>query len=465
MSKPDSEPLSDLESVMWSLEADPFLSSTFANLTIFDRSPDLDRLRRRLWRATRVFPRLRRRIQDGFGPMAPRWVDDPRFDLDRHLRRMALPPGSTEQDLPGLAAELVLRPFDPNHPLWEFVVIEGLPGGRTAMIQKLHHTITDGEGGIELSLQFIDLERDSPDPPPPEVVRAGTAPDRTPLVDEAAAALEQLGRTSSETMRRLFESASDLARNPARGASVVSGLPADGAAMAQSLVRQFGVFDQHRSPLWRERSLERTFHVHEVSLPEVKRVSRALGGSVNDLFVAAAAGGAGAYHRARGAEVDELRISMPVSTRRAAGAGGNDFTPTRVLVPVGPDPVARFEEIHRRLAVTKHERSMGLMSTVAGLGRIVPSALLVRLIRQQVATVDFTASNLRAAPFDLYIAGALMEANYPVGPLMGTAWNLTTMSYRGRLNLGLHVDAGAVEKPEDLARAVWAGFDELLAAA
>ncbi|MBA3280599.1 MAG: hypothetical protein H0U29_00035, partial [Acidimicrobiia bacterium] len=155
------ERMSDVEALMWSLEADPHLSSTFANLTLFDRSPDHDRLRRRLWRATRVVPRLRRRVVAGPGLLTPSWEDDPAFDLDQHVRRVTLPDGSTDADARALAVELAGRPFDRDRPLWEFTIIDGLPDGRAAMVQKMHHTITDGEGGIRMSLEFIDLERDA----------------------------------------------------------------------------------------------------------------------------------------------------------------------------------------------------------------------------------------------------------------------------------------------------------------
>ncbi|HEY4377534.1 MAG TPA: wax ester/triacylglycerol synthase domain-containing protein, partial [Acidimicrobiales bacterium] len=165
-SSPRAEPIermSDVEALMWNLEKDPHLSSTFANLTLFDQAPDMDRLRRRLARAAQVVPRLRRRVVPAFGRLAPpAWVDDPDFDLDHHIRHTALPPGSGQQALLDLAAHLVLTPFDRSRPLWEFHVIEGLPDGKAAMVQKMHHTITDGEGGIRMSLEFIDMERDAP---------------------------------------------------------------------------------------------------------------------------------------------------------------------------------------------------------------------------------------------------------------------------------------------------------------
>lgn len=456
-----SERMSDLEAMMWSLEADPVLSSTFANLTFFDQVPDPERVRRRMWRASRVVPRLRRRVVDGFGPSTPTWEEDPEFDLDRHLRWVRLPEGATDADARALAVDLAATPFDRDRPLWEFTVIEGLPGGRAAMVQKMHHTITDGEGGIRMSLEFIDLERDAPEPPPLDD-GPPPPPARAPWAG-AVEAMSALPRRSADAARRIVDTATDLARDPLQVASLLAALPSETAATTRSLVRQLGVVDSHRSPLWSGRSLDRQLETFDIPLAEVKAAATRLGGSVNDLFVAAAAGGAGAYHRRLGVGVAELRMSMPVSTRSDRSPGGNAFTPTRVLVPVTADPAERFREIHERLSVTKSERSMGLTASLAGLVNLLPQPMLVRLARQQVMTVDFTTSNVRAAPFDLYIAGALMTGNYPLGPIAGTAWNLTTMSYRGVLNLGLHVDRAAVEAPDQLRDDIQAAFGDLLA--
>jgi WS/DGAT/MGAT family acyltransferase len=465
MTEPDGpsspERMSDLEAMMWSLEADPVLSSTFANLTFFDRAPDPDRLRRRMWRATRVVPRLRRRVVDGFGPATPCWEDDPDFDLDRHLRWVQLPAGATEADARAIAVDLAATPFDRDRPLWEFTVIDGLPDGRAAMVQKMHHTITDGEGGIRMSIEFIDLERDAPEPP--SVDDGPPAPPSRSTWAGAVDAMSTLPRRGVDAAWRMVGSAGELARDPLHVASLLAALPAETAATTRSLVRQLGVVDSHRSPLWSQRSLDRQLEIFDVPLADAKAAATRLGGSVNDIFVAAAAGGAGAYHRRDGVGVDELRMSMPVSTRADRSPGGNAFTPTRVLVPVSPDPAERFRAVHERLSVTKTERAMGLTASLAGLVNLLPQAMLVRLARQQVMTVDFATSNVRAAPFDLYIGGALMTGNYPLGPIAGTAWNLTTMSYRGVLHLGLHVDRAAVHAPDLLRDDIAASFAELLA--
>jgi hypothetical protein len=130
---------------------------------------------------------------------------------------------------------------------------------------------------------------------------------------------------------------------------------------------------------------------------------------------------------------------------------------------VTEDPRLRFAEINARLSVTKEERAVGFAGTIAGLGNLLPPPVLTRVIRQQTAAVDFTTSNVRGAPFPLYIAGARIVGNYPIGPLGGTAWNLTTMSVDGNLDMGLHVDAGAVDEPERLRDCIEDAFAELVA--
>ncbi|MFP5488676.1 MAG: wax ester/triacylglycerol synthase domain-containing protein, partial [Acidimicrobiia bacterium] len=160
--------MSDAEGLMWRLEKDPYLSSTFATVTILDRAPDVDALRRRLERAVVTVPRLGHRVQAAPGNLAPPvWVDDPDFDIDWHVRRIACPKPGTLRQVLDLAALIMADPLDRTRPLWQFVVVEGLRGGKAAMIQKMHHAITDGERGVQLALQYMDVERDAPEPPTP----------------------------------------------------------------------------------------------------------------------------------------------------------------------------------------------------------------------------------------------------------------------------------------------------------
>jgi hypothetical protein len=311
-----------------------------------------------------------------------------------------------------------------------------------------------------MSEQFIDVTRELEEIPPITIA---------PSADTAASNLfettvETLGHTWRRSLgiaQRAAVNAADAIVHPGK----LTTLGPEVIEMARSTVRQVTVTDAAHSPLWSNRTLRRRLETLDVDFDDAYRAAKTLGGSLNDFFVTGAARGAGKYHVAQGQPVETLRMAMPISTRTDKSAAGNAFVPTRVVLPVSvPDPGQHFSEIHELLNQTKKEKMLGLVETVAGIANLLPTSVLVRFTRQQVETVDFTTSNVRAAPFDLFIAGGLIEANYPIGPMGGTAFNLTMMSYRGVLNMGLHVDAGAVDNPELLRDCIDEAFAELVAA-
>jgi diacylglycerol O-acyltransferase len=450
--------MSDAEALMWTIEKDPALRSSFLQLTLLASAPDFPRFRRRMERAVKVIPRLGQRVVPPPARFAPpEWADDPSFDIDFHVRRVALPAPGTERQLLDLAALVYEDAFDRARPLWQLTIVEGLEGGRAALLVKMHHTITDGVGGVRLSMQFLDLSADAPDPE--EVEEPARVPERG-VYDVLSDAVGHNVRRQLGVLQRATVGVAGLAARPARATKLAS----DTAETARSLWRQLAVLEPSRSPLWTgRRSLSRRFETLTVNLDEVKRAAKGLGGTVNDLFVAALSGGAAAYHRAKGADVDELRVTMPVNVRDDKSAGGNAFSPARLLIPAGEqDPTARFAAVHERLNVAKTERALGLFGSLAGMMNGLPTTLLTRIARQQAETVDFAASNVRAADFDLYVAGALIEANHPMGPTAGTAFNATVMSYKNRFDVGLNIDTAAIDDPELLRTCIEDSFAELI---
>lgn len=453
--------MSDVEAMMWFVERDPHLSSTFGSVSLLDGVPDLDHLRLRLRAAAARLPRLRQRVVDSLGRlMPPAWEDDPGFAVERHVREVPLAGGSTE-DLFAAACGFVHEPFDTDHPLWEFRIVTGLADGRSALVQKMHHTITDGEGGIRMSEQFLDVTPELPTvdvPPLPEAHVEGPSP----VWHLAQSAVDTTWQRTRDLTTRAAGNAVDTVRHPTQ----LLGLPNDLAETTRSALRQILIADRAHSPLWTERTLARRLEVLDVDFASAYGAAKHLGGSLNDLFVTAAAEAAWRYHAAFDAEADELRMAMPVSTRADRSAGGNRFVPTRLLVPTGPmDPAERFAAVRERLAETKHEKVIGSVDLLATFATLVPPAVLTRLARQQTDTIDFTTSNVRAAPFPLYLAGAHIAATYPLGPLGGTAWNATMMSYDGKLNVGVHLDPGAVTDPGRLREGLAEGFAAVIAAA
>ena len=461
------ERMSDFEALMWQLEKRPALSNTFANITMLDRAPERRHLVSRMAGAVEKVPRLRQHPVSPAGRLTnPEWVTDPDFDLDHHIRWVTLGPGASDEELHDFVASLTSQPFDRERPLWDFTVVEGLSGGRAAMVQRMHHTITDGEGGIRLSMAFLDLER-SPQADTPGDPDAGEDPEAPE--SEGGSAVREAARAIGDSIRSNGGRVIDALGS---AASLVTH-PGDAAEMARSAGRQVQVLSRC-SPIWTERSTRRWYGTTTLELDSVKEAAHHLGGSVNDFFVCGATAGAGAYHQDAGSPVEELRLSMPVSLRTDSPkgergdpmAGGNSFSPTQTLVPTGEmTPDERFGEIHARLDSTRHERVVGALNGAAAVVNLLPSAAVLAAGEFATGGIDFVCSNVRAAPFDLYIAGAFMEANYPVGPLAGTAFNLTTMSYRGYLFLGLHVDAGAVEDPESLLGHIERAYEDLFDAA
>ena len=438
--------MTDTEALMWAVERDPALRSSFLNVTFLDRSPDFDKFRRRMEHAVAAIPRLRQRVVPAGFANVPSWEYDPDFDIGYHVRRIGAPAPGSDRALLDMAALMYQDDFDRARPLWQLTIVDGLSDDRAALLAKMHHTITDGVGGVRISAMFLDLERDAPEPEAP------AEPSEDEPLDEGTPLLDAIRRPFDLTRRAVVD-AFGVVTHP-----IESG---------QSMVRQMLVTDRARSPLWAgTRSLGRRFDVLRVPLADAKRAAKNLGGTVNDLYVTAVAGGAGAYHRAKGAEVEELRISMPINTREDASAGGNAFAPSRVLVPAGGGDVKeRFALVHERLATVKRERSLGMAETFAGILTSLPSPLLLPLARQQVETVDFAISNVRGAPFDLFVAGAKVLANHPMGPTAGTAFNATLLSYLGTLDIGINADTAAVDDPEMLRTCIASSFGEVIAAA
>lgn len=450
--------MSDAEGLMWRLEKDPHLSSTFANVSILDTRPDFDQLKRRMVRATYAIPRLRQRVAPAPANLsAPLWVDDPDFDIDLHVRRIALPKPGNLRQLLDLATLVVADPFDRTRPLWQFVVVEGLRGGKAALIEKLHHTITDGERGVQLSLEFFDFERDAPEPPPidPDTVDAAAAPDSS-SVDAVREFLAGSIRLPVGVVRQVRELLADPTQIPDASSAAADTL--------RGILSQLSDTEHARSPLWTQRSLRRRLEVARAPFHETKAAAKRLGGTLNTAFLTAATDAASRYHRELGSPVETLRASMAISTRTES-SGANAFSLVRMLVPTADMPIAeRFAAIHEATLAAREQHQGAGLDTIATLASTLPTSLVTRLARQQAQTVDFATSNVKGSPIPMYVAGAQLLENYPVGPLAGVAFNLTLLSYLGSLDMCLNIDAAAVEQPALLASSLERSMRDLLQA-
>ena len=451
--------MSAAETVMWKISNDPWLRPIAGTLAVVDRPIDTERFRRRVRGAVAAIARLRERVEPGSAPWdPPRWIADGEFDLDYHLRHVALAGGGSTAELEDLASRWYEDPFDPSRPLWQFTVVDGVEGGRGALFAKLHHTISDGIGLLRLSERYIDVEREPPLPVDVDLDR----------VIAASVSGQPSGQPS-------HPSPLDVARNVARlaGWPIAVAQHAQRAAgeaaltlldprrmletTGQVLGTMRGVADQLErpgevaSPLWKGRSGRRHLESLRVPLADIKRAGARLGGSVNDVFVTGAVNAVLAYHEEQGAAIDTLTFSFVVSQRQGGGAGGNFFTPVRVHLPVPPASTsARLVAVRDAMAARRAAMpSGGSLASLSGLVQALPSSVLSRVTRSQTAGVDFATSNLRGAPIPLYIGGGRVLYTTALGPLTGTPFNLTTLSYDGSLDMGLLVDPVALKIPAD----------------
>ncbi len=258
----------DTDAFTWYMERDPILRSTVVAIAWLDRSPDWDVLVSRLERATRLVPMLRHRVLEPPGRIAtPRWTVDDRFDLTWHLRRMDSPAPHTPDTVVAYARNAAMTAFDRSYPLWEFTLVEHLDGGRAALIMKLHHSITDGIGAMQLAMLLFDADRTPAEQPPeadaPSGERLGTADlIRASLVRDVERVLA-LARSGAGAVPRVLRSA----RHPIASVSEV-------VETARSIGRTVAPVRDTLSPIMKERSLGRHLDMLEVRLDDLTRAQR-----------------------------------------------------------------------------------------------------------------------------------------------------------------------------------------------
>ena len=450
--------MSNAEAIMWAVEKDPALRSDFCNVMFLDRRPTDERLHATMQRALDAIPRLGQRVISApLRIVPPEFADDPTLDLDAHVREVGVPTPGDDRAVLDLCGALAEQPLDRARPLWEFTLISGLSDGRCALLQKIHHTVTDGVGGLKLSAAMVDFERD-PEPKPPRAHPAAGGPPTTPASATRDAVVDAAQR-GIDVVRRTIGTAGHVVAHP----SEVPGWAADAARLLTSIQRQALVTDAARSDIASGRSLRRHFEIYEIPFEPLRAAATKFGGSLNDAFVTGLASALGRYHERRGSVVDELRLAMPVSTRGRGDASTNSFVPARVLVPIQPahDLNTLFGDIHERLQLAKRETALNAAEDLAGVIAGLPTAVLVAMTRSQTRTIDFGASNLRGSPVPLYFAGGRILASYPMGPRTGCALTVTMLSYCDDVHLGLNIDPAAIVDVAAFMRDVDDAYDAL----
>jgi WS/DGAT/MGAT family acyltransferase len=469
--------MSDHEALMWNVEKDPWLNPSGASIAILEGEIDMDHFRRTMRAAIAKMSRLYERVVPGLaGLTPPAWVPDPEFDLDFHSRHLRLPEPGSHRQLLDLAAQLYQEPFDRTRPLWRFVVVDGLEGGRTAIWSMVHHSIADGIGQLRMAEMYQQVSPDEPAPDEVDLegiiaaaVEASTAKEEggdlaRGLSNTAAKSLSHLVRRQAGMLRRAAGEVAIWPADPLRARESVEQVLSAAGATVGGLTGS-GNEVEGGSPLWKTRSRHRHLEQVVVPLDELKAASKRYRVSINDLFLAGMTEGAVRYHADRGVEVDAFNTSFVLSTRTDRAIGGNSFTPVPVQVPGTKMKLKRrITDISSRLAVKREEMSSGGgMSAISGVARFLPTSVVTSVARSQAAKIDFATSNLRGAPFALYVSGARVESIVPMGPLAGTACNATALSYENEFDIGLFIDPAAIDAPADFRDAVDGSFVDIVA--
>jgi diacylglycerol O-acyltransferase len=455
--------MSDEDALMWHIEKDPILRSTILAVAIFDRPPEWSRLRARIERATRVIPRLRQRVLSPpfrIGP--PRWAVESTFDLDFHLRRLRLTPPGDAPTLLDALQPIASSSFDRARPLWEFTLFEGLEGDRAALAMKVHHSVTDGVGGMALLTELVDLEREPGDLDDELDLPAVPAPDTFGTVALVRDSLSHTSRRmlgiARRTPGRVTSNAFAAMRDPAGAAANVG-------VTARSVSRLLAPATSPMSPLMVDRGLGRCLAMLNVGLDDLRRTGKSTEGSLNDVFLAAIVGGLNRYHARHGVVIDSLRMSLPINLRTPGDdAGGNRFAPARFPVPADvEDPAERVRALGVLVRNWRAEPALRMTSALAGTLNRLPTSTTTALFGGMLKCVDFVATNVPGAPVSVYIGGARIDRMYAFAPTAGAAVNVSLISHCDTCCVGVVVDTTAVPDAAVLVDCLRLGFEEMLA--
>ncbi len=457
--------MSEADAAMWASERDPRLRSTMVSVWVLDRMPATEDFEAMLADSVEEIPRLRQRVvRDAYEIAPPRWEIDPNFDPSFHFRKLHLGGEAELEDLFELAEPIAMQAFDKDRPLWEFYLVDGLRDGRAGVIMKLHHAVSDGVGLVNMTKSMVEkAPGEGQNRPRARRLADLDVPAPSTKQERVREAIGHRARKASTNIGRILRGASgllsDLVSKPAETFERASD-------MVGSIQRLLEPITEPKSPVMRDRGMALSLSGFAVPLEDIKRTGRAMGGSVNDVFVTAVGGGLQRYHEHFGKPVDELNMMMPINLRSDDENGrkaGNQFAPARFLVPVGiEDPLDRMEEIQARIQAQRGESALGYLEDIMSVMNQLPEFAMDSLMEGMTTSVDFVTSNVPGPRRPTYTAGAKIEHMFPFGPPAGAAVNITLFSYDGTCHVGINADRSAVEDPELLRECIEKSIGELL---
>jgi len=434
-------------------------TSVFAGgaLTTREGGIDVARIKRYVASQLHVIPRYRQRL--AYIPVEgqPVWIDDEHFNLDYHVRHLALPRPGDEQQLKWLSADILSRPLDRQRPLWELWIIEGLEGGRFATVTKAHHCMVDGVSGVDVATVTM---RTTPDATiePPRPWKPRPAPSGVELLRD-----EVLRRARLPLPARL-----PPAVTPAN--VLRSDFGARLAAVWRTL--RAGLRAAANTPLNQPTGAYRRFDWLNLDLADVKEVKKQLGGTINDVVLATVAGGVQRFLRRRRVSLSGLdfRVAAPVNMRAPDDRTlGNRVSVWLTALPIQErDPRRRLAKVCA--ATTKLKQSQQAL----GADMLMQIAdwtgpAMVRLgarLATRLSPYNLLVTNIPGPQFPLYMLGAQLLEGYPLVPLFEhQALGIALFSYAGRLCWGFNADWALLPDLHQFVEDVDAAFAELHLAA
>lgn len=413
--------------------------------------------------------RYRQRVRELPAHIAgPVWVDDAGFDLTYHVRRSALPRPGTDEQLAEFVARIQSRPLDRHHPLWEIYLVEGLQGGRSAIITKTHQALVDGITAVDIGHLLLDDH-------PETVVREPIqwAPRREPNdIELVAEVLLGFVRRPLSLIEQVRGSFTDFAGAAGRALRNAGGLVTQVARTAASPAPTSALNTRVGAP--------RRFRMINTDLADFREVREALatGGrpvdvSINDVALAVIAGGLRTWLQSRAEPVHSattVRAMVPISISEGSEPAGsaNRVAACFVDLPVGePNGRLRLERIaYQTRRQTSGDRAVGA-ETIAGLAGFAPSTLhhlgarLGNAVSRRL--FNLVVTNVPGPQHPLYVGGARMVATYPVMPLaLGQSLAIGLTSYDGDVYIGLNGDRASMPDLDVLGDALLESLDELI---
>jgi diacylglycerol O-acyltransferase / wax synthase len=411
-------------------------------------------------------PRYRQRVHEVPLRVArPVWVDDPHFRLEYHVRHTALPSPGGVDELRNLVGRVMSQQLDRRRPLWEMWFIEGLTGGRWAMLSKVHHCMVDGVAGTDLLAVTLEDEPDPPRPAP-EPWQPAPEPGTLRLLRDATVDVVSQPVETLRTLRGKARRPRELVTRTLGGLQGSAGLAGVLRPMPRTSLN--GPIGPHRRwvPVWAD-------------LDDVKRVRRALGGTVNDVVLTAVTSGYRALLEHRG-ELDdevEVRTMVPVSLRTAEQRGEYHNRVTAVFVPLPvtvADPVARHRAMLETMTEVKGSGEQVATAALVGLSGIAPAMFVGVALRSVTWLVQHrgqpfvstVTTNVPGPQAPWYLLGRRLLEAYPYVPIgEGLRTGVAIFSYDGQVTFGVTADYDEVPDVDVLAGGIARGMAELVAAA